>query len=279
MQTGEIKILNARGFGLIRGKMFEKDLFFSFKEILGLTFDEIREGDAVDFDALEGPVDSFAMNVGRSTGYWQDQEANFEEEIDPNEKVDDADEEIGNPRENIIVLAFRDLNKRLARELAANPSGLNHIEWRDLERIIAEAFSGLGFRVELMPGSKDGGKDVVLSYTYLERQIYYVVEIKHWRSGTRVGDQLIRRFVHVIARESRQGGLFLASNGYTNRSIECISEIDHVHIGLGANSKIVTLCRNYVKAQDGVWRPPKNLEEVIFEGTLCKSRGQASRIS
>lgn len=47
--------------------------------------------------------------------------------------------------------------------VARNPNVLNHLEWRDLERLVAELFDGLGFQARLTPSAKDDGKDVVLT--------------------------------------------------------------------------------------------------------------------
>jgi hypothetical protein len=41
---------------------------------------------------------------------------------------------------------------------------LDHLEWRDLERMMARVMEGLGFKVTLTPPSKDGGKDLILTF-------------------------------------------------------------------------------------------------------------------
>src|SRR5215213_2504038 len=54
------------------------------------------------------------------------------------------------------------VSRRFAELVAKNPRRLDELEWRDLERMLAEVFNGIGFSVELTPGSKDGGKDIIL---------------------------------------------------------------------------------------------------------------------
>jgi restriction system protein len=66
------------------------------------------------------------------------------------------------------------------------------IEWRDVERVVAEIFSGIGSKVELIPSSKDGGKDVILECKENGTSKTYTIEIKHWRSGQRVGEKKIK---------------------------------------------------------------------------------------
>jgi HJR/Mrr/RecB family endonuclease len=84
------------------------------------------------------------------------------------------------------------MSKKFALLIAQNPRALDEIEWRDIERTIAEVFDGLGFLARLTPPSKDGGKDVVLECTVSGQRAEYLVEIKHWRAGSRVGGGALR---------------------------------------------------------------------------------------
>ena len=48
--TGTIKTLKPNGFGFITGEGLEKDLFFHRNSLVGVTFEELHEGDAVSFE-------------------------------------------------------------------------------------------------------------------------------------------------------------------------------------------------------------------------------------
>ncbi|TAK95371.1 cold shock domain-containing protein [Patescibacteria group bacterium] len=65
MQQGTIKRLTDRGFGFIAVEGSEKDLFFHSKELQGVQFDELREGDKVQFEVVESPKGLNAVNVTR----------------------------------------------------------------------------------------------------------------------------------------------------------------------------------------------------------------------
>jgi restriction system protein len=163
---------------------------------------------------------------------------------------------------------LRVVSRRFAQLIAENPRVLDELEWRDIERTIAEVFEGLGFSATLTPPSKDGGKDVVLECSVKGQRAEYLVEIKHWRAGSRVGGGALRSFLNVIVRESRQGGLFLSTYGYCDNAFEQLSEIDRQRLRFGSEQKIVALCRTYVKAASGLWSPPENLAEVLYEETI-----------
>ncbi len=64
--NGVIKTLTDRGFGLITREGEKKDLFFHSKELQGVTFDELKVGDAVTFEVVNGEKGPAATNVARA---------------------------------------------------------------------------------------------------------------------------------------------------------------------------------------------------------------------
>ena len=64
--TGTIKRLTDKGFGFITGEGLAKDLFFHSNFLVGVTFDELKEGDAVSFEIEESPKGLNATNVQRA---------------------------------------------------------------------------------------------------------------------------------------------------------------------------------------------------------------------
>ena len=65
MQQGKIARLTDRGFGFISLEGQDKDLFFHSKELVGVTFEELREGDMVQFEVGESPKGPNAVKVSR----------------------------------------------------------------------------------------------------------------------------------------------------------------------------------------------------------------------
>jgi CspA family cold shock protein len=64
--NGTIKTLTDRGFGFISRDGEVKDLFFHSKELVGVTFDELKVGDAVTFEVTESAKGPAATNVSRA---------------------------------------------------------------------------------------------------------------------------------------------------------------------------------------------------------------------
>lgn len=168
-------------------------------------------------------------------------------------------------RVNFLIRALSD---EFARLVARDPTVLNHLEWRDLERMVARVMEGLGFTVTLTRPSKDGGKDIVLNCQTAKGNESFIIEMKHWRTGKRVGKSAISHFLQVIVCEERSGGLLLSSSGYTRDASEALTEITRQRLRLGDKTKLVLLAQTYVRAVSGLWSPPTELPQVLFEGTL-----------
>ncbi|MEK7473890.1 MAG: cold shock domain-containing protein [Patescibacteria group bacterium] len=64
--NGIIKKLTDRGFGFIGAEGQEKDLFFHGKSLVGVQYDDLREGDAVTFEIEQSDKGPNAVNVQRA---------------------------------------------------------------------------------------------------------------------------------------------------------------------------------------------------------------------
>jgi CspA family cold shock protein len=64
---GIIKKLTDRGFGFIGAEGQAKDLFFHSKSLVGVMFDDLREGEMVTFDVENSPKGPSAVNVQRAS--------------------------------------------------------------------------------------------------------------------------------------------------------------------------------------------------------------------
>lgn len=63
MKEGIIARLTDRGFGFIKIEGAEKDLFFHSNELTNVKFEDLREGDKVQFEIGEGPKGPNATKV------------------------------------------------------------------------------------------------------------------------------------------------------------------------------------------------------------------------
>jgi CspA family cold shock protein len=66
MQKGKIARLMDKGYGFITVEGQDKDLFFHANELQDLTFDDLREGDDVEFEIQDGDKGPNAVNVKKA---------------------------------------------------------------------------------------------------------------------------------------------------------------------------------------------------------------------
>lgn len=164
---------------------------------------------------------------------------------------------------NPIEQIFRRATHEMIEQIAANPDLVYSLEWRDLERVIAQVFEEIGFSVRLTKASQDGGKDIVLYFLSggtRDRQEYYV-EVKHWRRGARVSARTVNRLVEISVRDGASGSVFLSTSGFSTGVGEySISETGPF---LGDLSTIYTLCRFYVASRSNELFSARKLEDIV----------------
>ena len=64
--TGKIARVTDRGFGFITPDDGQKDVFFHAKDLQDVEFNDLKEGESVTFEIVDGPKGPAAANVARA---------------------------------------------------------------------------------------------------------------------------------------------------------------------------------------------------------------------
>lgn len=167
----------------------------------------------------------------------------------------------------LVERALRSMLQVLAQEIVRCPDYLVHVEWRDLERLMGEVLSVLGFDVLVTRPGRDGGFDLELRCKEHDQPAIYLVEIKHWRAPSRPSPDILERFFEIVIAKRASRGLLLSSSGYSAPALTGRSEIARELVRLGDSNKIVALCQSYVRHLNGAWTPTHTLPNILFADT------------
>lgn len=162
-----------------------------------------------------------------------------------------------------LAAIVKSFSRALALALARAPGVLADMEWRDMERVLAEVCEGLGFRTTLTRSAKDGGFDLEVEADGAR----YLIEVKHWSAPALVGADVVSHFAEVVVSQAAVRGLLLSSSGFRPAVLAERLEVTPDQVALGDGRKIIGLCQRYAQRSDFVWWPKTNLAEILFEET------------
>lgn len=116
--------------------------------------------------------------------------------------------------EIIRVSSF--INDRLMRELEKDPERMLRLTPREFEQLVAELFDREGFDVELTPPSADGGRDVIAVSRSDVGTHRYLAECKRYKTGHKVGVDLVRSLYGVLEHESATYAILATTSTFTS---------------------------------------------------------------
>lgn len=130
----------------------------------------------------------------------------------------------------------------------------------------------------MTPPSKDGGKDLIVFLDVYNKEYSFIIELKHWRGGKKVGTDPVEKFLRVVINEKKYGGLFLASYGYTKDCIEAIASFRRYNLNIGDGDKIYAIFQIYKQKIDGRMLSPFDLLNVLSSGINEKKGDRGPRL-
>lgn len=127
-------------------------------------------------------------------------------------------------RERIITYSP---SLRLLEQLRAQRISLHDLTWRDFEEVVAELLRQDGYMVQLGPGTKDGGKDIIaIKEDRVCGLVMSVWQAKMLTDRHKVGIEVIRELADTRQESKASKGVIVTSTSLTKGALERI-ERDH----------------------------------------------------
>lgn len=259
---GTIHTLTDRGFGFldpISGNS-GKTLFFHSKELVGILFDELRVGDLVNFEVIEGPKGPVAVNVGRNGGSigrhtWK------AEKVEP-------ETERARILISEVIEGFRHLTPELIQHLRRHSEDIERINSSVFEHLIGELLLSEGWHQVRLVGRNPRTSADIFALHYIPSPggiaMRFFVEVKRWkdRIGVEVINQVIGAMVSERERHGWHAAIIVALGGASNTRAFSQEEYRMKGIEVKDKEDVLGWLRNYKPNGDGLWLAPNFSSEI-----------------
>jgi len=134
---------------------------------------------------------------------------------------------LGNPISDIktIRVDVSGINDWMLNELNKNPTDLYQLSSRSFEELVAEILTRKGYKVELTPATRDGGKDIYAARKDDLGSFLYIVECKKYKPTHKVGVNVLRDLYGVLSKERATYGIAVTTSYFSKPAQEFQQEI------------------------------------------------------
>lgn len=205
METGTIVRRRDNGYGFI-GIDGSPDIFFHASALVDIAFDDLREGDSVQFDTEVVPLGTT-----------------------PREAVEKGEVFLPYDRHDIASSVSKHtleiqktLTAELIRRIVKSPSELYQLTPKQFEEVIADLYVVDGYSVELMGSwnQADGGVDILAIKAISESHNFRTaIQCKRYSAENRVAAAPIRELAGVLDRFQAHSGALITTSEFTGPAI------------------------------------------------------------
>ncbi len=203
---GTVKRLT-EGFGFISSEDLGKDLFFHSNSLLGVTFDELREGDSLSFEIELVPQNRAPIESVRNG----------------QPLLPYGEQKIVTPNSSAAIEFQEKITADFIVRLSQNPIDIFQLNPSDFEELIAELFRIDGYTVKLLGSCNeaDGGIDILAMKCDIgSNQFRMAIQCKRYARGHRVSAAPIRSLAGVLDRFQAHAGAFVTTSDFTKPAKE-----------------------------------------------------------
>jgi restriction endonuclease Mrr len=129
-----------------------------------------------------------------------------------------------NLEEDSPIIVLSPVNETVLKYLAENPQELYHLHDREFEKVMAEIYCKLGYKVDLTQETRDGGKDIIIRKPEALGDFVYYVECKKYSPSSHIGVGIIRNLVGTVNTDRVNGGILATTSFFTRDAKKYIIE-------------------------------------------------------
>jgi restriction system protein len=115
-------------------------------------------------------------------------------------------------KENIPKKEDDFVDQKFINYLQANPEKIEHMHWRNFERLTAEFFKRMSYEVHLGPGSNDGGIDLRVFNKSDNSTPYIIIQCKRYKATNDVKIESVKSFYADVIFEKAGHGLIATTS-------------------------------------------------------------------
>jgi restriction endonuclease Mrr len=160
-----------------------------------------------------------STNIDELTAYLKRLQPDLEREPDTREILEHPETDLTTPetRERVMVSSPSII---LLEKLRAAQISLHDLEWRQLEELVADLLSQEGYEVNLGPGSKDEGKDIIAVKRIPGAGFFMTVwQAKKLARHKKVGISVIRELADTRQEHKASKGIIVTTTTLTKGAL------------------------------------------------------------
>lgn len=87
---------------------------------------------------------------------------------------------------------------------------------------MAEIYNKLGYKVEITPSTRDGGKDLIIRKPEILGDFIYYVECKKYAAERHIGVGIVRNLVGTVNTDRVNGGILATTSFFTKNACKYV---------------------------------------------------------
>lgn len=156
-----------------------------------------------------------------------------------------------------LIASVHDVNREYLLWLKRHPDVIDRVAWDAFEKIIAEIFASRGFRVTFSARLRNQSADLLaVRSDDLGVETKYLVEIKKYSRGNRVGMDIVNAVLGAARRADVEHAFLVTTSSFTKDVELQRSQLSNLRLHLRDGDDVRLWLRDYrPKSDGGIWLP------------------------